>query len=617
MCGITGWIDWEKDLSQEYPILLNMTESITSRGPDSTDFWLTSRAALGHRRLIVIDPEGGKQPMTRKLGARKYTITYNGELYNTAELRKELESRGHIFFTPNSDTETLLMAYVEWGAHCLERLNGIFAFAIWEDYEENLFLARDRLGVKPLFYTQRGSSFIFGSELKAILEHPMVMPEVNAEGLAEIFVMGPSRTPGHGVFKGVSEVRPGYYLVFNRERMYTHPYWTLKSKPHNESLEDTAAHVQYLLKDTVERQLISDVPLCTLLSGGLDSSALTAFAASAFKEKGVQEPLHTYSIDYRDNDNHFKASNYQPDADSSWVNYVSDYLGTCHHQIIIDIFDLAEALTKSVEARDLPGMADVDSSLYLFCREIKKEATVALSGEAADEIFGGYPWFHLQDSQTKGTFPWVRSLKERIGLLSPELIKYIKPEEYLSTRYQETLAEVPHLPGEEEDEARQRELLYLNIEWFMKTLLDRKDRMSMANGLEVRVPFCDHRLVEYVWNIPWHMKYCDSKEKGILRRSLKGILPENVLYRRKSPYPKTHNPAYLAAVRSWLMEILEDSTSPLLPLINTKKLHSMLNNKQNMFSEPWFGQLMADAQYFAYLIQVDTWLRKYEVKITI
>ncbi len=614
MCGITGWIDWEKDLNQQHNVLEAMTEALFSRGPDAGGIWISTHAFLGHRRLIVVDPEGGEQPMTRKRGKHTYVITYNGELYNTQELRQELENRGYVFFTRNSDTEALLLAYMEWKTDCLKLLNGIFSFAIWDDYEQTLFLARDRLGVKPLFYTQRGSAFLFGSEPKSLLANPLVSAEVDEEGLAEIFALGPARTPGHGVFRGISEIKPGHYLFFNKSGLQLHRYWTLKSKPHEENLKNTADKIRWLLKDTVERQLISDVPLCVLLSGGLDSSAIAAFAASAFKHEG-KEPLHTYSIDYKDNESYFRSSSYQPDADAPWVEYMSRFLGTIHHKVTIDIPALVEALEMAVKGRDLPGMADVDSSLYLFCREIKKEAVVALSGEAADEIFGGYPWFHSERALEQEGFPWMRGVQERLRLLSPELRKHIRPEEYILARYQETVKDTPRLPGENPLEARRREMFYLNIVWFMSTLLERKDRMSMANGLEIRVPYCDHRLVEYVWNIPWEIKICGGMAKGILRRALARLLPAKVLSRRKSPYPKTHHPAYLAAVKRRVLEILEDPGSPLLPLIDAKAVRAMALSEGKTFNHPWFGQLMGDAQYFAYLIEIDFWLRSYRVAI--
>ena len=612
MCGITGWIDLEKDVTQRLHTLDVMVQTLANRGPDAAGTWVSSHAALGHRRLVVVDPVGGGQPMTRRRGERVFTIVYNGELYNTLELRRELEARGHRFLTRNSDTEALLTAYMEWGPSCVERFNGIFAFAIWSETDQILFLARDRLGVKPLFYTQRGNAFIFGSELKALLAHPAVPPEVDAEGLAEIFVMGPSRTPGHGVFRGVAELRPGYCLMYDRKGIHTRRYWSLVSLEHEDDLDTTVARVRELFQDTVERQLVADVPVCTLLSGGIDSSAITAYAAAAFKRDGMP-PLHTYSVDFVGNEQHYQPNRFEPNADPPWVKLVSDHFGTHHHYVMIDTPEMTDALVDAALANDLPGMADVDSSLYLFCREIKKDVTVALSGESADEIFGGYPWFHSEEALAAGTFPWIRMTRERARLLSPELAAQIRPENYVAERYREAVAEVPRLPGESGFEARIRELFYLNITRFMPTLLDRKDRMSMAAGLEVRVPFCDHRLAEYVWNIPWAMKSCDHLEKGVLRRALSGMLPDDVLKRRKSPYPKSHNPAYLAAVRTWLVQILDDPASPLNQLIDAREVRRLVLSDGAEFDRPWFGQLMRGPQLFAFLAQVDTWLRQYKV----
>lgn len=613
MCGITGWIDWRKDLTGYPSILENMTETLHLRGPDASGTWISQHCALGHRRLSVMDPENGAQPMVRKQGDYTYTIVYNGELYNAPELKKELELRGHHFRT-TCDTEVLLVAFIEWGRACVDRLNGIFAFAAWNDQEQSLYLVRDRLGVKPLFYSHQNSVLLFGSEPKAILAHPDFQPEVGAEGLAEIFAVGPARTPGHGVYRNMSELKPGQCAVFDRNGLSIRTYWKLESHTHPHDIAATAQHVQELLNDTAQRQLVSDVPICTLLSGGLDSSALTSLAAEHYKNSG-KGALHTFSVDYKDNDKHFKANLFQPNADAPWIKRMTEHLGTEHHYIEFDTPELVESLKTAVFARDTPGMADVDGSLYLFCREIKKEATVAISGEAADEIFGGYPWFHNEEALSATTFPWSLKLPNRVNLLAPDLVDWIKPVEYVSNRYQQALSEVPRLAGETGQQNRMREMSYLNITRFMPTLLDRKDRMSMAVGLEVRVPFCDHRLVEYVWNIPWDIKTSGDREKGILRKALKGVLPDDVLTRKKSPYPKTHNPNYLAAVRKWVLEILDDPSSPLLPFIDVKQIRALASSDSNDFDLPWFGQLMTGPQMFAYLAQVDTWLRHYKVSI--
>ncbi|WP_127529765.1 asparagine synthase (glutamine-hydrolyzing) [Paenibacillus kobensis] len=613
MCGITGWIDWSRDLTQDSEQLERMTETMAPRGPDAAGTWISAHCGLGHRRLSVIDPENGAQPMIRRDGDRTCVVVYNGELYNAPELRAELESRGRSF-TTNCDTEVLLISYMEWGKSCLERFNGIFAFAVWDSAEQHLFLARDRLGVKPLFFREGNGTFMFGSEPKAILAHADVPARIGAEGLAEIFIVGPARTPGQGVYQGLRELRPGQCLTVTREGNRLVTYWKLESRMHTDDVNATAARVRELLQDTVERQLVSDVPVCTLLSGGLDSSALTSLAVEYYQGTG-QGNIHTYSVDYVDNDKHFKAHAFQPNADAPWITRMSEHLGTIHHNVHFDTPELVDALRAATLARDLPGMADVDASLLLFCREIKKGATVALSGEAADEIFGGYPWFHREEALNANTFPWSLAAGMRTDLLHPDIADWIKPQQYLADRYAEALDEVPHLAGEDAATQRMRIMSYLNITRFMPTLLDRKDRMSMAVGLEVRVPYCDHRLVDYVFNIPWEIKTAGSREKGILRQSLVGVLPDDVLWRKKSPYPKTHNPNYLDAVRGKLLDVLNDPSSPLLPLINVQKVREIAASTDASSNIPWFGQLMSGPQLFAYLWQTDLWLREYNVSI--
>ncbi|OUN00577.1 MAG: asparagine synthase (glutamine-hydrolyzing), partial [Firmicutes bacterium ZCTH02-B6] len=473
------------------------------------------------------------------------------------------------------------------------------------------------------FYADFGDCFVFGSEPKALLAHPCVAPVVDAEGLAEVFALGPARTPGHAVYRDMREVKPGCCLTVSPHGLTHRRYWRLECRPHTDDMETTVATVRELLSDAVRRQLVADVPVCTLLSGGIDSSAITVFAAQALAQQG-KGPLHTYSIDYKGNADHFQPSAFQPDTDARYIQMVSEQLGTIHHQVIIDGNDLAEALPAAVRARDLPGMADIDASLLLFCREIKKGATVALSGECADEIFGGYPWFHREDLLQASTFPWSRSTQLRASWLSPWLRERIRPQEYVFERYRESLAEVPHMPGESPRERRLREVAYLSLTWFMVTLLNRKDRMSMATGLEVRVPFADHRLVEYVWNVPWEIKNFGGREKGLLRQALAGVLPDEVLQRRKNPYPKSHQPEYAEAVRRRVLQILDDSQSPLVPLIDVETVRRLAGGgaagtppASQVFDQPWFGQLMAGPQFFAYLIEIDTWLREYRVQLAV
>ncbi len=547
MCGITGWIDYHKNLGNQIETLEKMTETLAKRGPDDTNIWTDVHVGFGHKRLVVVDPERGKQPMVKTKQENRYTLCYNGELYNTEDIRKELLLKGYSFHG-HSDTEVLLTAYIEWKEKCVDYLNGIFAFAVWDQERDLLFIGRDRLGVKPLFYYETATGFIFGSELKAILAHPDVNRALDQEGLSEVFGLGPSRSPGSGVFKGVKELRPAHALTFSKDGLKIWRYWNVKSEPHQDSLDETAEKIRYLFTDAVTRQLVSDVPLCTFLSGGLDSSAIAGIAANAFQKEGKGQ-LHTYSIDYEGNDQFFKSNEFQPDSDGAFINKMTETFNTIHHYSVISQEQLAEDLIEAVHVRDLPGMADVDSSLLWFCREIKKDFVVSLSGECADEIFGGYPWFHRLDDLNRSGFPWMRSIDERQGLLKDHWQERLNLKEYSLSKYQQMVSETPTLDGESKQDAQRRELFYINMLSFMTTLLDRKDRMSMGASLEVRVPFADHRLVEYVWNVPWEMKMVGNREKGILRKALEGLLPEEVLYRKKSPYPKTHHPAYRKIVK--------------------------------------------------------------------
>jgi asparagine synthase (glutamine-hydrolysing) len=573
---------------------------------------LSIRAAFGHRRLVVIDPQGGIQPMMYETTGRKYIITYNGEIYNYRELRHELQERGHTFAS-QSDTEVLLHTYVEWGEDCVRHLNGIFAFGIWDEQKQQLLLARDHLGVKPLFYAQRGSATLFGSELKALLANPLVKAEIDEVGMAEIFNFSPGRTPGCGVFRNIDELRPGHMALFTHERTRVVQYWSLHSAPHTDDLETTTEHIRALLEDTVQRQLIADMPVVAMLSGGLDSSGLVGLAGRDFKREG--KTLDTYSIDFVDSTKYFHENALRPSLDTPWIQRVSDYVGTRQHTITVDTPELVENLLVPMHAFDLPLMGEIATSLYLLFKAMKRDATVALSGESADEVFGGYPWFHRQEAITGATFPWLAMTEAGIAMhthlpwLSVETQEKMQLEAYMARRYQEALAEVPRLEGESPLEARRREIFYLNLTRFLLALLDRKDRMSMAVGFEVRVPYCDYRLVEYVWNIPWEMKTVDQIEKGILRRALTGVLPDDARTRRKSAYPSTQNPSYLKALQDWTLHILHDSNSPILPFIDTTVVGSLAKGTMPLPTGPQGIAL------FEHIIQINAWFRDYHVTV--
>ena len=590
MCGFVGFSNPKEKIIQNRTVIQKMNQILTKRGPDEEGYYIEEHISMGHKRLIVIDPKGGKQPMIENSSYGEFVICYNGQIYNTKELRKTLEENGFTF-KGYSDTEVLLKSYIYYGNDVVHHLNGIFAFAIWNRKKQELFLARDHFGVKPLFYTIKNNTLIFASEIKAIFEYPDISKEIDEQGISEMFGIGPAHTPGTTIFKNIFELKPAHFGIFNPSGFHLERYWKLTSKEHTDGFAQTCEKLKFLLNDAITRQLVSDVPLCTFLSGGLDSSIITKFAADYCQKQGLP-PLDTYSIDYVDNDKNFVKSDFQPNSDNYYINLMNQNLHTNHHKIIIDTPELASYLEDAMIARDMPGMADIDSSLLLFCKNVKKEMTVALTGECADEIFGGYPWFFRTDSLTSNTFPWSIAIHERQDLLNPQISKKINLKEYIDFRYRESLSEVEILDTDSKETAEKRKISHLTINWFMQTLLDRSDRMAMYNGLELRVPFCDYRLAEYVWNIPWEVKALNTREKGLLRYVTRDFLPSEIIDRKKSPYPKTHNPTYLAKVKSMLADIMKDKNAPINSLLNREFILDILKTDGKSFSRPWFGQLM-------------------------
>ena len=570
MCGIGGFVDYERDARRGGPILHGMKRTLTPRGPDAEGTYFDEDAALVHRRLIVIDPEGGKQPMHSP--DRNTIIIYNGELYNTPELRTELMSRGHEF-VGHSDTEVLLHAYLEWKTDAFSRLNGIFAFAIWEKRERRLTLCRDRLGVKPLFFAPTRSGLTFGSTIDTVLCHPEIEPVIDEDGLRTLLLLGPARPPESGVFRQIKSLLPGHFAVLTPENFTDHVYWQLEAHEHEDDLQTTIERTHELICDAARRQLVSDVPLACFLSGGLDSSILSMLAAKDYAARG--ETLHTWSVDYRDNDKYFTKSIFQPNSDDSYIDQMVDFLGTHHHRVVLEPEALCAALLPATDARALPGMADVDSSLLLFCAAVKRGGTtVCLSGECADELFGGYPWYHREEILFEDTFPWSRSVGLRLGLLTPDAVR--NGEEFVRQHYRDTCDRAPKLSSDNKKAARMREMFVLNLDWFMATLLDRKDRMSMYSGLEVRVPFCDHRIVEYAYNMPWDFKSLDGREKGIVRRAFADELPKDIVFRKKSPYPKTFHPVYTRLCADYVRRIFADPNATAASLFDHSAVQKLM-----------------------------------------
>ena len=607
MCGIAGMIN----MKFNNVLIEEMLRSMNKRGPDDQGLLIDENACLLHRRLSIIDPENGWQPMSYTSAGETYTIVYNGELYNSQELRCSLVALGHHFHT-NSDTEVLLHAYAQWFEKSLDLLNGIYGFAIWEHRRKRLFIARDRMGVKPFFYSLKDDGIIFASELKTILLHPEIPAEIDEEGIADLLLIGPGRIPGGGVFKNIFELKPGHCGYYEKSKLQLWQYWKLTDREHLETFEETSEHVQALVVDAIKRQMVSDVPFGTFLSGGLDSSIITSVCAKEFEKHNKRLP--TFSVGYIDNEKYFVPGKFQPNSDDFYIAIMSEYLKTDHHNILLDASTLFDQLEASTNARDLPGMADVDTSLLCFCKEIRKDVKMALSGECADEIFGGYPWYRDPEIRAKEGFPWSQNAAYRGSFLHAGLVSDKILCDYVTDHYNQTIAECDILPGTSATDRRMKEMTNLNIRWFMQTLLDRKDRMSMYQSLEVRVPFCDHKIAEYMYGVPWEFKDYQGREKGLLRHAMQGYLPQEVLYRKKSPYPKTFDPKYLTLVSEALEKVIGDHTEPIHQLVDKDKMKDLLENEHPW---PWYGQLMMKPQTIAYMLQLNQWLKKYNVKISI
>ena len=614
MCGIAGFFHPNANFlsNDNYykNILHSMNQKQAHRGPDDDGVMLTKRCGFAHRRLSIIDLKTGHQPLTKSFGEHFFTIIFNGELYNYKELRHELISLNSSFETA-SDTEVVLECYLKFGPEFIEKLDGIFSFAIYNSRHETVHLYRDPFGTKPLFYTFIDDTLVFSSEIKSLFSFPGIKAEVSLDGLNEIFRLGPARTPGNAVFVNIKEIVSGHFLTYNRSGFTVQEYYKLHSRPHRDDYKTTIEKTKDYLYKAVKRQMVSDVNICTFLSGGIDSSIVSSIMANELKKEGKQ--LDTFSFDFTDNANYFEPSTFQCSQDRPYVDKMVTYLNANHHYLECGTQEQADLLIDSVKAHDLPCMADIDSSLLYFCKQVSKSHKVVLTGECADEIFGGYPWFHKNEFFLAKTFPWTPDLSPRKKLLSSDLLEALHMDEYVENAYYQTLKEVEILPEENDVETSRRGISYLNIRYFMQTLLNRMDRTSMASGLEARVPFADKTLLNYVYNVPWEMKAKGGLVKNLLRQASVSLLPEDILFRAKSPYPKTYNPAYENLLTQRLKEELTPQ-SPLYPLLNQKELHMFLNNAKD-YGKPWYGQLMAGPQMLAYLLQVHYWLNEYKITI--
>ncbi|WP_067722295.1 asparagine synthase (glutamine-hydrolyzing) [Nocardia yamanashiensis] len=558
MGGIAGWIAFDSDLTRKPETIAAMTAAVAHRGPDGSGTYVRRHVALGHRRLAVVDPVGSAQPMRADTPAGEVVLVYSGEIYNCPELRTELTALGHSFDS-SGDTEVLLRGYLQWGDAVVDHLNGMFAFAIWDERVEKLVIARDRMGVKPLYFYPTPDGVLIGSEPKVILAHPLVRKVIDTDSLRELFAI--TKPPGWAIWKGMAEVRPGTMITVDRRGLHSRTYWKLTPQVHTDDQQTTVARVRELLEDIVDRQLRADVPVSVPLSGGLDSSVVTALAAARLDAQGRK--LRTFSANYQRQESIFTPDELRDNPDSPFVREMADLLRTVHTDVMVDVAEHSapDARRAIVGAADVPlALADLDSSLYLFLKSVRAESTVALAGTVADELFGGYRWFFDEESVQADTFAWLayRSAYsgDRLAELAPHMRARLDVPGFIHDQYKAAVGEVEQLGDETPVERRMREMCHIHLTRLGRIHLFRMSRASMALGLEVREPFCDHRLVEYVYNTPWAMKSFDGREKSILRHATADLLPESVLWRTKSPYPSTQDPRYAEAMQRQLRGLL-------------------------------------------------------------
>lgn len=575
MGGLVGWVDFRGGLAGQEKLLRRMTATLAHRGPDGQDVWLSDHAGLGHCHLAVDEAQGAAQPMCLDAGDGEALVAgvQTGALYNHEELRRDLEQRGSRF-SGRSATEVLLRAYRQWGADVVDRLEGMFAFAIWDAGRRRLLLGRDRFGMKPLYYHALPGGLLFASEPKGIMAHPGFTPRLDLDRLP--MVLQPRLAlPGETPLAGLQELPAAHLLTVTGAGTATRRYWRLVSEPHGDDFAATAGRVRGLLEDSVARQVGAGAALGAMLSGGIDSTSVAALASATRWRARPDASLSTFCLRFGGDAAHFQPTELRPDVDAPFAAEAAAFLGCRHESVTADASDLLAVIPATRRARDLPGWGQFDASMYLLFRQMRRDCKVVLTGEAADEVFGGYPHFFKPEVLKAPGFPWMGDGPKLSACLSPELTARLDPVADEAARLDAVLADVPRLAGEDPAEARMREVLYCGMAGPLSVILDRKDRMSMAHGLEVRAPFCDHQLVQYVWNVPWAMK-ARGGVKGLLKAAVRDLLPESTLTRKKSAYPHVQDPAYDRALLREAHRLANDPGSVIAGLFDTGRLNGLI-----------------------------------------
>ncbi|MEC3952029.1 asparagine synthase (glutamine-hydrolyzing) [Nocardia sp. CDC153] len=616
MSGIVGWVDFGRDLSRERSTLLAMTATLACRGPDDEGVWVSRHCGFGHRHLAVFDAEAGRQPVVVEDGSGVRAVgMHSGSILNHAELRSRLAGLGHRL-QRGGDTEVLVHAYLEWGEDCVHRLEGSFAGAVWDEQRRRLWLVRDRLGVEPLFYYPLATGVVFGSEAKAILAHPLVEAEVDADGLREVLTY--SGTPDFAPFHGMSRLRAGRMAVMTEQFLSVRAYWKVEARPHTDDLDTTVSTIRGLLEESMDRNLVTDMPKGCLLSGGLDSSGVVGLAHRVLSPRG--EAVRTFTVNFARHEDNFRPSDTRSGLDTPYAADVVAHLGTEHTGVLIDPTELADPVARAavLRAKDIPTpLGDMNTSLYLLARAVSDQVRVVMTGEAADSLFHGVVWNRDPVESTMGTFPWVargvvRDAPQGLGcgLLDPALLEKLSPLDYAAQRYRESIAEAPMLDDVSEVDRHMRELCWVHITNFMENQNGHTERLFKAVGVEVRMPYCDHRLVQYAYNLPWALQNFDGREKGLLRAALSDVLPRSVIDRRKTPYPVTVDKAYEAALRAEATALLADRQAPVLPLLDTAAVRDVLDDANSLGS--WAARANLELP-----LQLNRWIREYGIKLSI
>ncbi|MEU1782241.1 MULTISPECIES: asparagine synthase (glutamine-hydrolyzing) [Streptomyces] len=604
MSGIAGWVDRGRDLTREGAAAAVMTARLVTRGRHGEALWSSRSAVLGHR-ADALDRAGAQPAVVREDGEPIAVITFDGVLYNASELRSLLASdgrRGPL----ETDAELVLRAYLRWGPAAAERLEGMFAFAVWDVRESALLLCRDRFGVKPLSYLPLPEGVLFASEVAALAAHPLVSTELDAEGLCS--VLAQVRRPGHAVLRGLREVRPAHVVRFGRDGVTERRYWALEARPHTQDLAGTIETARGLLDDAIAREAGAGTP-SVLLSGGLDSSALTGLVA----EVAGSAP-RTFTVSFGD------SAAAVPDR--PFAQAVVERVGCDHREVLVEPGELTDPLVLDavLAAKDFPSpFGDKNLTPYLFYRRVAEHSPVALSGEAADAVFGGLISEQERASAGHRTFPWIERARTfgmahgiGNGLFDAELLDELGFASFCAERYQEAVDEVPHLSGAPDDDRRAREIDHLHMTRLYEQAVNHSERLGAAAGLQVRFPFSDHRLFGYLYNVPWRMKSFDGRDKSLLRTIARDLLPASVLDRPKVPFPITYHAGYKQSLTARLRRLLEDPGAPVLPLLDLSAAQRTADDPRALDRGGWLGR--ADVEM---VLQLDGWMRTRQIVLAL